>query len=202
MIMDARNIVRRMGRKMMSPFLGETDSRTALLRRMPKHAVCAEIGVWKGGFSERILAMTEPKELNLIDPWAFQSEFPDRMFGGKVAKSSDDMDRIYEDVRQRLGGLPNVRLHRGFSADVLKQFEDGYFDWIYIDGNHYYHFVRKDLELACQKVKSGGYITGDDYTWGEEEAFPVKRAVQDFVKEKGIETKPEVIGDQFIIVRP
>jgi Methyltransferase domain len=200
--MNVSTIMRRIGRKLVSPFLGDTDSRTALLSKMPRHAVCAEIGVWKGGFSERILKMTEPRELNLIDPWVFQSEFPDRMFGGKVAKNSDDMEEIYQDVRKRLGSLPNVAIHRGFSGDVLKQFKDGYFDWIYIDGNHYYDFVRKDLELAYVKVKPGGYITGDDYTWGEEEAFPVKRAVQDFVKEKSIETKPEVIGDQFIIMRP
>ena len=38
-----------------------------------------------------------------------------------------------------------------------------YFDWIYIDGNHTYEYVKQDLEGYRPKVKPGGYMAGDDY---------------------------------------
>jgi hypothetical protein len=49
---------------------------------MSKGSVCAEIGVWKGDYSDLILTITSPKKLHLIDPWEFQSEFSERMWWG------------------------------------------------------------------------------------------------------------------------
>ncbi|MFP4121478.1 TylF/MycF/NovP-related O-methyltransferase [Coleofasciculus sp.] len=50
-----------------------------------------------------------------------------------------------------------------------------------MDGNHLYEFVKKDLETYYPKVKTGGYITGDDYgatqKWWED---GVKKAVDEF----------------------
>jgi hypothetical protein len=54
------------------------NGREVLLRRMPKQSVCAEIGVWKGDFSERIIRVVNPRKLYLIDPWIFQPEYPMR----------------------------------------------------------------------------------------------------------------------------
>lgn len=173
--------------------------RLNLLKNMPKGAVCAEIGVWKGDFSELILAITSPKKLHLIDPWEFQGEFPERMYGGSVAKSQGDMDLIYNDVRKRFGKYDNIFVNRGRSEQVLQEFPDAYFDWVYIDGNHYYDYVIKDLELCFSKVKPGGIIAGDDYAWGEKDGFPVKKAVQDFVDAKGLERNLEILGSQFMI---
>jgi SAM-dependent methyltransferase len=166
---------------------------------MPKTAVCAEIGVWKGEFSELIRSMTLPRKLHLIDPWKFQGEFPERMYGGSVAKEQSDMDRIYENVRNRFNNYQNIILHRGKSEKVLQDFENAYFDWVYIDGNHYYEYVLNDLQICLSKVKPGGIIAGDDYTWGEKDGFPVKRAVQDFIKRNNLKGNLELIGSQFII---
>jgi len=76
------------------------NARLQLLRKLPKDSICAEIGVWKGNFSELIFAVTRPKMLHLIDPWEFQSEFPERMYGGSVAKCQQDMNLIYESVKK------------------------------------------------------------------------------------------------------
>lgn len=126
--------------------------RLKLLKSMPKSAVCAEIGVWKGKFSKTILEITLPKRLHLIDPWTFQGEFSDRWYSGKRAKNQED-----------------------------------------------YEYVRKDLELSFHKVKPGGLVTGDDYTWGENDGFPITRAVQDFIEDKKLVHNLELLGSQFII---
>jgi hypothetical protein len=178
------------------------EFRFKLLKKMPKLAICAEIGVWKGTFSKHILRTTKPKKLHLIDPWVFQSEYPERLYGGIAAKSQADMDQIYQSVKSQFDTLPNVLIHRGYSEKVLQEFIDGYFDWLYIDGNHYYEHIRKDLQLAFLKVKPEGFITGDDYSWGGVEGFPVKQAIQDFITEKKIENNLEIVGSQFIIRKP
>ncbi len=58
-------------------------ARERLQARMPKGGVVAEIGVWQGRFSERILAITKPAALHLIDPWLYQPEFGNTGFGKK-----------------------------------------------------------------------------------------------------------------------
>lgn len=166
---------------------------------MPRSSVCAEIGVWKGDFSKCIQKITSPKTLHLIDPWEFQNEFPERMFGGAVAKNQLDMDRIYEGVRKRFNNYTNVIIHRGKSERVLPEFKDAYFDWVYIDGNHYYEYVINDLRICLSKVKPGGIIAGDDYTWGEQEGFPIKRAIHDFIRENNLEDNLQILDSQFMI---
>ncbi|MCS4117578.1 class I SAM-dependent methyltransferase [Salinibacter ruber] len=77
--------------------------RSFLLEKMPKNAVCAEIGVWEGKFSDMILRRTNPSKLYLIDPWEFQPDFPNRMYGGKVAKKQKEMELRYEAVKRMFG---------------------------------------------------------------------------------------------------
>lgn len=175
------------------------DPRLYVLKRMPKGAVCAEIGVWKGDFSRSILEVTEPKELHLVDPWTFQDEYPDRMYGGKVAKSQRDMDAIYESVRSRFSSEDAVRLHRGSSREVMKKFDSEMFDWIYVDGNHYYDHVLEDLRMSYEKLKPGGVIVGDDYKWGKDLQYPVMRAVARFMDECEKAGPLRVYGSQFLI---
>ena len=156
-------------------------SRYKVLKKMPKNAICAEIGVWKGEFCQKILKITKPRMLHLIDPWLFQDNYPNRLYGGKVAKCQKDMDKIFKSVKGKLERFNNVKIHKGFSDKILSEFPNGYFDWIYIDGDHSYGCVKKDLEFSFMKVKSDGFIAGDDYNWGKSERFPVRRAVQDFI---------------------
>ena len=182
-----------------NPRPGQEPSRLRLLERMPQSAVCAEIGVWKGDFSKSILEITLPKRLHLIDPWTFQEEFPDRWYGGRRTNTQEDMDEIYQSVWSMFRDVSGVMIHQGFSENVLQEFEDHYFDWLYIDGNHSYEYVLKDLELSFLKVKPGGIITGDDYNWGEKEGFPIRRAVHDFIEDHKLDHKLELLGSEFII---
>ncbi len=74
------------------------------------------------------------------------------------------MDQLYQSVESMFREAREVVIHRGFSETVPADFEDDYFDWLYIDGNHSYQHVLNDLELSFRKVKPRGLITGDDYT--------------------------------------
>jgi hypothetical protein len=181
--------------------LPKDELRSMLLRRMPKNGICAEIGVWKGDFSDKILRLTGPRELHLIDPWAFQPEFPERMYSGNIAASQQDMDAICEAVRQRFADQREVQVHRRFSGDLVEILQGATLDWVYIDGNHSKAFVRQDLELSWGCLRSGGYITGDDYFWQDlDGSYGVQEAVDEFAAEQRL--RIELIGGQFLLRKP
>jgi hypothetical protein len=180
----ARKLVQALG-------LTKEDKRMFLLKMLPKKAVCVEIGVHKGDFSEQILNITNPKELNLIDPWKHEESdtYKDAWYGGKARRGQQEMDQRYQSVCNRFQtdiATGKVKIHRDYSEGGLSRFPDNSLDWIYIDRNHLYEFVKKDLELSFEKTKPGGYITGDDYM---EEGWwqgGVKKAVDEFVENKPV----------------
>ena len=96
--------------------------RKALLEIVPRQARCAEIGVWKGEFSRHVVDLTDPTEYYLIDPWAFQPDFPNRMFGGKVAKSQSDMDQIHDAVCQEFDS-EHIKIVRATSEEAAVTFD-------------------------------------------------------------------------------
>jgi hypothetical protein len=177
--------------------------RARLLHTVPKHAVCAEIGVWKGHFSAEILRVVEPRKLHLIDPWAYQEEYGRALFGGGLAGSQAFMDDVYDHVIARFRNeieSGTVEVHREFSAEAAAQFPDGYFDFVYVDGNHVYEYVRQDLISYLPKLKIGGLLAGDDYHdhgWFE---GGVKRAVDEFVSTAAVELV-RIGGKQFLLKR-
>ena len=135
---------------------------------MPPHAVCAEIGVFRGTFSARILRSAQPKALHLIDPWKFHTATTYRRswYGGTRGKDQTNMDRVHAGVLDRFReeiAAGTVHIHRCTSAESVQRFPDDFFDWVYIDGNHLYEFVKSDLESFYPKVTPGGFIAGDDY---------------------------------------
>lgn len=166
---------------------------------MPKHARCAELGVWKGDFSVRILELTEPNYLVLVDPWTFYPQYPERWYGGAVAKNQADMDEIYLNVQKRFQDEAAVRIERQRSDEFLSTTQSE-FDWIYIDADHSEETVYRDLSLAWKRVVPDGFVTGDDYNWPYTgESFPVRNAVGRFCRERGCDVI--VVGSQFIIKR-
>jgi hypothetical protein len=160
--------------------------REQLLQMMPRQAICAEIGVWEGDFSQRILDHTQPAKLHLIDPWRYEQDimYKDSLYGGQIGGSQAKLDHVYARVCKRFASelaTQQVLIHRGDSHTVCEAFEDEYFDWIYIDGNHLYEYAIRDLNMYYRKVKAGGFITGDDYAEGGWWHGGVKKAVDEFV---------------------
>ena len=168
------------------------------LQYIKPNSVCAEVGVWKGGLSSWILKQ-QPAKLHLIDPWKTQDVI-DRCYSINQKK----LNKIYEKVSNKFGKLSNVEIHRDFSTDV--NFPKEYFDWVYIDADHSYDAVKKDLEFYYPLIKKGGYLCGDDYgLWsrkpgvgfGSDGGGGPKPAVDEFVKSHNL--KIEIRDKQFVI---
>jgi SAM-dependent methyltransferase len=168
------------------------------LNLITSNSICCEIGVWKGDFSKQILKRN-PKKLYLIDPWAFQKNNKGKWYSGLIAKNEKDMNNIYDDVVKYMLKYKNSCIIRKYSKDALHDFNDNYFDWIYIDGDHEYNSVFNDLELSFKKIKNDGFLTGDDYFWTNcDKVYTVQRAVNDFLKKTDLSCIVDQNG-QFII---
>jgi hypothetical protein len=144
--------------------------RSNLLTLMQHDASVAEVGVDEGHFSEEILSVTTPKKLHLIDLW------------GKARFNEDKMHAVKARFAVEIE-TGQVTIRRGLSCDVLNTFDDGYFDWVYIDTTHGYEDTCRELAISRIKVRTGGMIAGHDYTVGNFEraaAYGVIRAVHEF----------------------
>ena len=180
-------------------------ARDLLLATLPAGSIGAEIGVHKGDFSEEILAAVQPTVLHLIDPWEFHDSptYEKSLYGGADGRGVEEMDKRYQSVCARFVEQiesGTIKIHRSYSNEALERFDDGDLDWVYIDGNHLYEFVRQDLEISFRKVRPGGFITGDDYGDGGWWKGGVKKAVDEFITNHAV-TAIAIKGGQFILRR-
>lgn len=167
--------------------LNKRESRPQLLALLPKQAIGAEIGVWKGDFSAAILREADPRKLYLIDPWLSRDDAAHRE--AWYGPNGPDMEGVYQHVLRRFckeRESDRVVIVRAPSESALTEFPDGHFDFIYIDGDHEYSAVRKDCMLSFEKVRPGGYICGDDYALAGWWKDGVVRAFHDLICERPV----------------
>ena len=158
-------------------------ARRLVIRQFGQGGVGAEIGVFKGEFSEEILVEAKPAKLILIDPWENMDD-PDLAGAWYGAGSPHDMDAIYAGVEARFASqvaAGTVELRRMSSNAALSGLADESLDFVYVDGDHRYEAVRDDLELSLAKLKPGGILAGDDYLDGGWWKGDVIRAVNEFI---------------------
>lgn len=78
---------------------------------------------------------------------------------------------------------------------------DGSLDWVYIDGDHTYDAVRNDIATYTRKLRSGGWLTGDDYQARGKYHGGVKDAVDEAVA-SGALTLIAQRGRRFVLCTP
>lgn len=128
-------------------------SRDLLIKEMPRNGRVAEVGVQAGEFSQVLLDSCEPTKLHLIDTDTHSYDLAGR-FQSQIAEG-------------------RVRVHEGVSWEVLEAFDDGYFDFAYIDADHSRHAVSKDIAVAKRKIRRDGFLVFNDYTyWSPVECMP------------------------------
>jgi hypothetical protein len=130
----------------------------------------AELGAHAGKFTEQMLAAFPKLTLYAVDTWAvtpgYESyDFPTILmhFSKRTAKYAD-----------RLIVLPTD------TVDAARNVADASLDFVFIDADHSYEGVARDIDAWRSKVKPGGILCGHDYYHPR---FPgVARAVDERVK--------------------
>lgn len=131
----------------------------------------AEIGVWKGDFSARILSSNKQISVYyMIDPWV---NLPDWNKPANV--SNGEFDRIYQIAMRRTAfASEKIKILRGSVKEMVSEIPDESLDMVYIDGDHTLRGITIDLIKVAPKIKEGGYILGDDFTvspWQHPKSF-------------------------------
>jgi hypothetical protein len=150
--------------------------------------VIAEIGV-RQGFNFNFMVAHNPKEAVAVDCW-----IDDGVLGrNDSCHNQQGLDIQYNKFKDSVADKPFVKIHRGYSFDVVKDFPDDYFDLIFIDADHTYPGISRDLVDWWPKVKKGGVFCGHDYTHrsvrarnGHKITFGVVEAVDEFVKKNNL----------------
>jgi predicted O-methyltransferase YrrM len=143
--------------------------------------VGAEIGVASGYYSA-ILCQKNPKlKLYCIDPWLHYRDYKD--FANK--KTFETMEMKAKELLSHY----NTIIMKSFSVDAVKAFVDESLDFVFIDGNHTYDYVKEDIEVWTPKVRKGGIVSGHDYYKTKAGNVGVIKAVDEYVKEHGYKLK-------------
>ena len=90
-----------------------------------------------------------------------------------------------EAVKELLGKFKdNVHLIKGNSNKLLKKIDMSKIDYVFLDGGHEYNTVLSDLISCYEVINNNGTVLCDDYNLSQ--APGVKKAIDDFVKEKNL----------------
>ena len=116
-----------------------------------------ELGVFKGEFS-KVLLNKWGGRLYMIDPW--------RPLGDEYDDACDEeqLYDLYADTAKNIkGNETRGFMLRGLGEELIDLFDDESLDFIYIDANHAYDYVKSDIKLWYPKLKKGGIFAGHDY---------------------------------------
>ena len=139
--------------------------------------VGAEIGVYKGEHAVSMIKRINPKRLYLVDGYKLYDNYEDgkRHYGidqDDLETAEKIADKINYDCIERI---------KESSEDATRKIKEP-LDFVYIDAEHSYDAVKKDIALWYPKVKKGGVIGGHDFDNGiVDEHSGVVQAVIEFV---------------------
>ncbi len=165
------------------------DKRAYILEQLDKNSKIVEVGVWKGDFSRQIWNISSPNLLVLVDSWKFDEEVRGcaPQVSGEEPLSQNFFDQAKKDTYDKFKNVQNVNILDLNSLEASCKYEDNFFDYIYIDAEHTYEAVTKDLEVWYPKLKKNGTLFGDDYYWREEDdTLSLHIAYQEFIKKNHI----------------
>jgi len=142
------------------------DDRMALRSLMEK--VCRpgcrilEIGSWLGTGSTRVMIeMMVPYDdarLYCVDTWKGSPNVRQHL---EIAEKYDVFQTFMNNVVKAGGDGRVFPLVMG-SVHAAEIMRDGFFDLIFIDGDHSYHATRNDIAAWRGKVRAGGILCGHD----------------------------------------
>jgi predicted O-methyltransferase YrrM len=128
-----------------------------------------EIGVSRG---QSALALFEHgvRFLWLVDPWAPYDGDP---------QSPEYHESVYRIAMTTLAPYGGKHAHLRMVSAEAARYIPAPVDFVFVDGDHRYEWVKKDLELYWPKIRPGGKLCGHDYT-DNADTCQVKRAVDEF----------------------
>jgi hypothetical protein len=114
-----------------------------------------EVGVYEGDNARNLLRAFPNLFLTMVDPYEIYKGYES---DGSINYLSD-AERKARKNTERFG---RGRFLKEYSLGASKTFSDGALDFVYIDANHSYKYVKQDMNLWWRKIKKGGVMAGHD----------------------------------------
>jgi hypothetical protein len=152
----------------------------SMVEKFPSGSKFVEIGSWKGKsaafMAVEIINSKKNISFDCIDIWKIDNKY--------IKDDNPESNILYEIFIKNIQSLSNViNPIRMDSIEASKKYEDNSIDFVFIDANHDYDYVKKDIEAWFPKVKTGGVIAGHDY---HKHWKGVVKAVDEFFLEKDV----------------
>lgn len=147
------------------------------VRSLGENIVGCEVGVSYGFnlvyFLENLPSI---KQVYAIDPYAPYHDGPAGLVTQEV------LDKVKDLFNTNTHPFKDkVRFINDTSENAHALIPDGSLDYIFIDGDHSFEAVYKDVRNFFSKVRPGGIFAGHDFSWGG-----VRKAVYEFRNEYNI----------------
>jgi len=143
------------------------------------YTIGAEIGCANGATTGRLLRYSSRLKLIAVDKWEkiIDGAEAGAMGGGPGCTDWDPVKGLEKFTKATSPNRSRLTVLRGDSPEMAKKVEDNSLDFVFIDADHRYEAVLKDLAAWAPKLKPGGTLCGHDIH------LPgVKRAVEEKLK--------------------
>lgn len=161
----------------------------------------AEIGVWEGWMTGRVLNNPDASKLIkgywAMDKWDVLEGAARTEWRDWANITREQWTEKYKKVCMLMRYFPALHVVRLPSVEAAKLFWPGFFDLVYIDACHWYQEVQEDIDAWLPIVCRGGILAGHDYGpvrdgSGRRSRCEVKPAVDDyFGGEENVQTVPQ-----------
>ena len=169
--------------------------------------IVVEIGVAYGYHAQHILRENPGVAYIGIDPYLSGYDSAD-LFDRDVAElfgtnPSAGMERLFRAVSEGLTKEfgPRAEIRRMRSTVAAQDFQDKSVDFVFVDGDHRFEAVERDLMDWWPKIRSGGLLVGDDFGWDG-----VQKAARRFFQSEGVAffllEGPDSTHQSFFAVKP
>ena len=145
------------------------------------YKVVAEIGIGYGTHAKYLLKTTNIDKLILVDPTQYYPNdgFAQDIMNKEAEIPGNNFNELYDLINKELA--PWNDKYTWFRKESLaitnEEVPDESLDCVFVDGDHSYEAVIKDLPFWWKKVRKGGQLLGDDYWMSQ-----VAKAVHEFAE--------------------
>lgn len=135
----------------------------------------AELGVWRGRVYKFLLSRNPNLTLLGVDLYEPQihNNGPEKWIKGESGHDWDH-ESYYRDIikfKESIGD--RAKFIRDYTHKACLKVEDESLDFVFIDADHSFNSVNRDIKDWLPKLKSNGFIFGHDINWPS-----VKKAVE------------------------
>lgn len=170
----------------MIPPLTDRISLLELVNDWFPYGKAVEIGIAGGHFTKQILATYSTlTAIWCVDPWKHFAEGYEDSCNLTDAEQEGRYRQFIKDNQNHPHVLPRRMMSYEFSK--CGELPPGCIDFIYLDANHSFAEVARDLTCWWDILKPGGIFAGHDYYDGNLKGHGVKLAVDVFAKDRGIQ---------------